>query len=63
MHNNIIEACNKYMLTNENMSKTVKINPSKKNQDRSLSKERVNISAPHNLDNLFWCFYIIFSKY
>ena len=59
MQNNIIEACNRYMLTNENMSKTIKINPSKKNEDITVSQKSVKTSAPHNIDSLFWCFYII----
>ena len=59
MQNNIIQECNKYMLTNENMLKTIKINTFKKNEDAVLSKKKVNVSAPHNVDTLFWCFYII----
>ena len=59
MQNNIIEECNKYMLINENMSKRINENESKNNENIVHSKERVNISVPHNVDNLFWCFYII----
>ena len=59
MQNNIIKACNKYMLTNENMLKIEKTDLCKKDKDMTPPRRRVNISPSSNVDNLFWCFYII----